>query len=217
MAYHHGDLRRALLQGALELLAEGGPASLTMRGAAQRAGVSPAAPYRHFVDKREMLAAVAEEGFLALERACVGAVEGAASEPVRAFWLMGVAYVRFAIEHPAHYRVMFGPEIPDKSAYEGLHRAASAAYDALRSTLRAGADAGLFAADEIEIRATRAWGLVHGLASLYIDGQLDGGEVLGREDFLARVGAVLALEARVVDKAGEKVGPRLPRVQGPAV
>src|SRR5687767_1412456 len=99
MPYHHGDLRRALLHGAIELLAEGGTGSLTMRGAAQRAGVSPAAPYRHFTDKRAMLAAVAEEGFLALERACVGAASGR-EDAVESFWRRGVAYVTFAIENP---------------------------------------------------------------------------------------------------------------------
>jgi AcrR family transcriptional regulator len=213
MAYHHGDLRRALLQGALELLAEGGPAHLTLRGAARRAGVSPAAPYRHFTDKREMLAAVAEEGFLALERACAEAVGENAGDPAVAFGLRGLAYVRFAVEHPAHYRVMFGPEIPDKSAYAGLHQAAMAAYEALRSSLRTCAEAGIFAEDEIHIRAMRAWGLVHGLASLFIDGQLSADEICDREFFLREVEGVLALEACVFENGRQ----RLPRRAGPEI
>lgn len=200
MAYHHGDLRRALLQGALELLAEGGPEHLTLRGAARRAGVSVAAPYRHFADKQAMLAAVAEEGFLAMTRACHEAMEAAKDDPVERFWQHGRAYVRFAIDHPAHYRVMFGPEIPDKRAHEGLHRAARASYDALRATLRACVDAGLFAAPEIELRAMRAWALVHGLASLYIDGQLDADGPLDREAFLASAGSVLGLELGALEK-----------------
>jgi len=207
MAYHHGDLRRALLEGAIELLAEGGPSHLTMRGAAQRAGVSSAAPYRHFADKREMLAAVAEEGFLALERACVAATVDA-DGPVDSFWRRGLAYVKFAIEHPAHYRVMFGPEIPDKRAYEGLHRAAMTAFGALASVLRECSEAGLFAEDEIEKRAMRAWGLVHGLASLYIDGQFNDGGSPTREEFLARAGDVLRLEARVFENAPDGLSRR---------
>jgi AcrR family transcriptional regulator len=212
MAYHHGDLRRALLHGAIDLLAEGGPANLTMRGAAQRAGVSPAAPYRHFTDKRAMLAAVAEEGFLALERACVNAVSGHEVDAVEAFWRRGVAYVTFAIENPAHYRVMFGPEIPDKRAYEGLYLAAIAAYEALRNSLQACVSAGLFAEDQIELRAMRAWSLVHGLASLFIDGQLAAQGALGKDDFLDRVRAALRLEAEL-----EKPGDALPRRSGPAL
>ena len=200
MAYHHGDLRRALLQGATELLAEGGPAHLTMRGAAQRAGVSPAAPYRHFTDKRAMLAAVAEEGFLALERACMAAVADGGHDPIESHWRRGVAYVRFAIDNPAHYRVMFGPEIPDKRAYENLYCAATAAYEALRSSLRECVSAGFFGADEIELRAMRAWAVVHGLASLFIDGQFNVDDAIGREAFLGRVGAVLRLEAQVLEK-----------------
>jgi len=210
MAYHHGDLRRALLQGATELLAEGGPAHLTMRGAAQRAGVSPAAPYRHFTDKRAMLAAVAEEGFVALERACVAAVSDGGYDPIEAFWRRGVAYVQFAIDHPAHYRVMFGPEIPDKRAYEDLYRAATAAYDALRSSLMDCVSAGFFGADEIELRAMRAWAVVHGLASLFIDGQFNVDDAIGKEAFLARVGATLRLEASVPEKGADALS-REPR------
>jgi AcrR family transcriptional regulator len=213
MPYHHGDLRRALLQSAIELLAEGGPAGLTMRGAAQRAGVSPAAPYRHFTDKRAMLAAVAEEGFLSLERACVAAVAGRDVDAVEAFWRRGVAYVTFAIENPAHYRVMFGPEIPDKSAYEGLYLAAIAAFEALRSALRACVSAGLFAEDQIELRAMRAWSLVHGLASLFIDGQFNAQGSISRDDFLGRVQAALRLETETLEKAGVA----LPRRTDPAL
>ena len=208
MPYHHGDLRRALLQGAIELLAEGGPAGLTMRGAAQRAGVSPAAPYRHFTDKRAMLAAVAEEGFLALERACVGAV-GHETDAVEAFWRRGVAYVTFAIENPAHYRVMFGPEIPDKRAYEGLFVAAAAAFEALRNSLEACVAAGLFGEDQIELRAMRAWSLVHGLASLFIDGQFAAQGGLGRDVFLEKVQAALRLEAEGLEKEGRALPRRL--------
>jgi AcrR family transcriptional regulator len=213
MAYHHGDLRRALLQGAIELLAEGGPSNLTMRGAAQRAGVSPAAPYRHFTDKRAMLAAVAEEGFLSLERACVAAVSGHDTDAVEAFWRRGVAYVTFAVENPAHYRVMFGPEIPDKRAYEGLLVAAMAAFEALRNSLRACVSAGYFAEDQIELRAMRAWSLVHGLASLFIDGQFNATGEIDKDLFLDRVQAALRLEVASL----EKDGPALPRRSDTAV
>lgn len=198
MAYHHGDLRRALLRGAIELLAEGGPSHLTLRGAARRAGVSPAAPYRHFADKRELLAAVAEEGFLALSRAGADAIEAAGDDAVGAFRRLGLAYVRFAIENPAHYRVMFGPEIPDKLAYEGLGRAAKDSFRMLYERLEACASLGLFDREEIELRSVRAWALVHGLASLFIDGQLGPTDSGGRERFLGTVDAAFALDARTI-------------------
>ncbi len=215
MAYHHGDLRRALLQGALELLAEGGPAQLTLRAAARRAGVSVAAPYRHFADKRAMLAAVAEEGFLALQRCCSEAVAAGGGDAVERFWRHGIAYVQFAIENPAHYRVMFGPELPDKRVYEDLHRAARAAYDGLRSSLNDCAQAGLFGEAEIELRAMRAWALVHGLSLLFIDGQLSVDDHLSKEAFLQRVGAVLALESPGFDP--EKGPDGLSGRRGPAL
>jgi AcrR family transcriptional regulator len=215
MAYHHGDLRRALLQGALELLDEGGPAHLTLRAVAGRAGVSEAAPYRHFADKREMLAALAEEGFLALARAGDdAAAQGKGDDAVEDFRRRGLAYVRFAVENPARYRVMFGPEISDKSAYEGLHLASLAAYEGLRSAVRRCAEAGFFGEDELEVRAMRAWSLVHGLASLFLDGQLGGNrDEAARREFLARVGEVLGLEARILENGSNGLSRR----GGPAV
>ena len=216
MPYHHGDLRRALLEGALELLAEGGPSHLTLRAAARRAGVSVAAPYRHFEDKRALLAAVAEDGFLALQRASEEAVERGGQDPIERFYHHGMAYVRFAVENPAQYRVMFGPELADKRIHEDLYRAARAAFDGLRATLSACADAGLFSSDDIELRAMRAWALVHGLASLYLDGQLNVDEDVSKEAFLARVGEVFRLDPVPVESASSAPGG-LPRRRKPAV
>lgn len=214
MAYHHGDLRRALLQGAIEILAEDGSSQLTLRAVAARAGVSEAAPYRHFADKRAMLAAVAEEGFLALERACLDAIgEAAQAGPVEEFLLRGLAYLRFAVDNPAHYRVMFGPEIPRKSDYEGLHRASLAAFEALRSAVRRCVEAGIFPPDELEMRALRAWGLVHGLTSLFLDGQLEVDHEVSKEEFLERASAVLGLEARTFENAANRLSrPGVPAV-----
>ena len=206
MAYHHGDLRRALLRGAIEILAEGGSAQLTLRAVAGRAGVSEAAPYRHFTDKRAMLAAVAEEGFLALERACLAAIgDSACVDPVDEFLLRGLAYLRFAVDNPAHYRVMFGPEIPRKADYEGLHRASLAAFEALRASVRRCVEAGVFPPEELEMRAMRAWGLVHGLTSLFLDGQLDVDHEVSKDEFLERAASVLGLEARTLQNAGNRL------------
>lgn len=211
MAYHHGDLRRALLKGALEILAESGSTQLTLRAVAGRAGVSEAAPYRHFADKCAMLAAVAEEGFLALERACMDAIgDPSAVDPIEELLMRGLAYLRFAADNPAHYRVMFGPEISRKANYEGLHRASLAAFEALRSSVRRCVEAGFFAPDELEMRAMRAWGLVHGLTSLFLDGQLEVDHEVSKEEFLERASSVLGLEARILQN-----GPSWPSCPNP--
>ncbi len=202
-----------MLEGALELLAEGGPSHLTLRGAARRAGVSVAAPYRHFADKRALLAAVAADGFSALQRASEEAVDLAGDDPIQRFVAHGLAYVRFAVENPAQYRVMFGPELADKRIHEDLYRTARAAYDGLRATLTYCADAGVFRSEDIELRAMRAWALVHGLASLFLDGQLNVEDVVSKDVFLARVGEVFGLEQAVFESAPDG----LPRRQKPAL
>src|SRR5215217_5217974 len=102
--YHHGDLRSALVRSALELLRAHGPEALTLRAVARAAGVSQAAPYRHFADRRALVAAVAEEGFRRLHAELLAAVQ--ASPGPRGFREIALAYVRFARENPAEYRVM---------------------------------------------------------------------------------------------------------------
>src|SRR5690349_24327221 len=109
-SYHHGDLKRALTSAALSLVAEKGPKGFTLTEAARRAGVSAAAPYRHFADKAELLASVAEQGFLALHADLTAAAD-AASGPKAQVNELGRAYVRWAVTHPDHYQVMFGAEI----------------------------------------------------------------------------------------------------------
>src|SRR6478752_5114999 len=106
--YHHGDLKRALTEAALGLVAEKGPKGFTLREVARRAGVSPAAPYRHFSDKAQLVAAVATAGFIQLHEALVAVVE---SDLIRQTLEMGRAYVGWAVTHPDYYQVMFGAEL----------------------------------------------------------------------------------------------------------
>ena len=102
--YHHGDLRRALLAAAVEMIAEAGPAALSLRALARRTGVSHAAPAHHFGDKAGLLTAVAAEGYRLLAAALRDAYERTGS-----FLEVGVAYVRFALEHQPYFEVMFRP------------------------------------------------------------------------------------------------------------
>jgi len=170
-SYHHGDLRRALLDATLSLAAELGPAGVTLRQAADRAGVSQTAPYRHFDDKAAMLAAASEEGFRLLHARMTEAARPFAGEPMRRMSAWGRCYVDFAVAHTAHFRLMFGQGSPQKSATETLQAAARDTFQLLFQTVESGArTARLRAADTREL-ALKIWSLAHGIAVLAIDGQ----------------------------------------------
>jgi AcrR family transcriptional regulator len=189
--YHHGDLRRALLDAALEILAEeGGAAGLTLREVARRAGVTHAAPYRHFADKAALLAAVAEEGFRAIYAEML-ARSGHCKDPVERLFQIGVAYVLFAVTHPAHFRVMFGPEIVSPSPYASLVEAGNATFQLLLDSITECQKAGRFREGPTEELAYSQWAWVHGLASLYIDKQLRSGppDLAGLEALTLRIGS----------------------------
>src|SRR6202012_4104990 len=110
--YHHGNLKEALLQAALGLIAEKGPAGFTFAEAARSAGVSPAAPYRHFRDRDELLASIAQQGFENFEARLTAAWEDGRPDTMTAFKRVGVAYLAFAREHPAYYSAMFESGLP---------------------------------------------------------------------------------------------------------
>lgn len=169
-SYHHGDLKRALTTAALSLVAERGPKGFTLTEAARRAGVSTAAPYRHFADKADLLATVAEQGFLELHTALTAAAD-AASESLDKLVAIGRAYVRWAVTHPDHYRVMFGADTK-KIDHPSLARAAGQAFDNLLAAITRCQDDGKMRGGEPLDIAGPLWSLVHGIASLAIDGEL---------------------------------------------
>jgi AcrR family transcriptional regulator len=175
-SYHHGNLRRALLDAALPLVEKEGPEALTLRAAARLAGVSQAAPYRHFADKRALLAAVAEEGFRAMTNEMRGAIVPYPDDPLRRFRALGLSYVSFAASHPSHFRVMFGREIADKSASPSLSEAAAETFSLLVEAITECQRAGLVRPGDPRELALSAWSAVHGLSALLIDEQVQGGE-----------------------------------------
>ncbi len=181
--YHHGDLRRALLQEALRTIQMDGVEGVTLRTVGQRLGVSRTALYRHFADKPALLAAVGREGFRLLRLTLTEAWEqkGRGRE---GFEAMGVAYVRFAVDHPAHYRVMFGGFIESCEKDAEFIEEAKAAFQVLVDSLVEQQRAGLVRNDDPLLLARMIWSLVHGIAMLVIDGQLRGqderGEALNR-------------------------------------
>src|SRR5712691_10955911 len=169
--YHHGNLRTALLDAALRLVKTGGPETLTLRAAARLAGVSQAAPYRHFANKEALLAAVAEEGFRAMTAAMRKATD-AASGPLERFRALGLSYIQFATSNPSHFRVMFGSETGDRSAYAGLHEAATENFHMLIDAVAECQQAGLVRSGEAEELALAAWSNVHGVSALLVNRQL---------------------------------------------
>lgn len=160
-SYHHGDLRRALMDAAIALVAEtGSTAAATLREVARRAGVSHNAPSRHFEDKGALLAAIAEEGFVALI-AELQAARGA-SDAAERFAGTGVAYLTFARRCPAHLVVMFGPELA-KARTTDLQRLANDAFQIIKAMA---GDAGILDAEKARQHGVVIWSYVHGLASL---------------------------------------------------
>ena len=169
--YHHGDLRAALIQAALRTIEKQGVPALTLRGVGEDLGVSRTALYRHFADKAALLAAVAAEGFRTLRGALVEAWEGAGRGRA-GFEAQGLAYVRFASDHPSHYRVMFGGFLARPLPDPDLARESAAAFQALVEAILEMQRDGLAAPGDPLLPARFAWATVHGIAMLAIDGVL---------------------------------------------
>lgn len=169
-SYHHGDLKRALTGAALSLVAERGPKGFTLTEAARRAGVSAAAPYRHFTDKAHLLATVAEQGFLELHTGLTAA-SGPVVDPAAKLIAIGRAYVRWAVTHPDQYRVMFGADT-DKIQHPTLAVAAGQAFGELLDVITLCQRAGVLRGEQPRQVAGPLWSLVHGIASLAIEGEL---------------------------------------------
>ena len=165
--YHHGDLRNVLLGAAETLLERQGPAGLSLREVARAAGVSHAAPYRHFRDRAALLQALSRRGYERLCQAIEQAAAGAMQNPEQQLVEVGVAYVRQAVRHPEMSRLMFGAVPPGP-----VSEACQAAFDVLAEIIRDGIARGAFRQrDAVELALT-AWTSMHGLAMLAAGGQL---------------------------------------------
>jgi AcrR family transcriptional regulator len=169
--YHHGDLRSTLLDSVGRIVRENGPAFVSIREVARRARVSHAAPSHHFRNKSGLLTAFAAQGFDRLADTVGETIAASrAATPRDVLAAMGRAYVRFALEHPEHFAIMFRLELLDEHDAD-LVRASDRAYDALIATTRGAAAQGLLDADPT-VTAAAAWSLVHGLSTLWLSGRL---------------------------------------------
>lgn len=171
-SYHHGDLKRALLDATLDLIDQKGPEGFTLRAAAKAAGVSDAAPYHHFSDKRALLAAVGEEGFQLLSDGLRRVAKEHAENPVAAAHEMAIEYVVFAAQHPSHFRVMLGREVLKNTDHPELAGAAMETFTVMQGALLKGAAAAGATDVPQETLIFGSWALVHGLAFLAVDGHL---------------------------------------------
>jgi AcrR family transcriptional regulator len=170
--YHHGDLREALISEAAAMIADAGAESVTMREIGRRLGVSRAAPYRHFPDKAALLVAVAATGFRRLSDRLESIDADKPRSSVERFRRMGEEYVLFALENPAHYRLMYGREALMRQDLPELREAANALFEHLVGVIRAHQRSGGIKRQDPRAQAYIAWSAVHGLASLVVDGQI---------------------------------------------
>lgn len=180
--YHHGNLREALLNAALRLISEVGPTAFTLREVARRAGVSHNAPYRHFKDRDELMAAVSTQGYEELTRALLDAGE---QEPGTLARLKGagLAYVKFALRRPEHFTVMFDAPASKPSEkvcfnpakmkikYPQAAEAAERSFRTLMNYVAACQQEGLLRAGDTKELALLTWSIVHGIAKLAITGR----------------------------------------------
>jgi AcrR family transcriptional regulator len=170
-AYHHGDLKNALIDTALKQIAARGPRALSLREVARATGVSHASTYRHFPNKESVLATIAEQGFRKLSQAMRAAAQRE-RDVLKVLLRVGAAYVDFGVSHPHHLQVMFGDFIVRQAAYPSLVEAGKEAYELLAAAVRSGQQAGRIRAEDSPLVELAAWSQVHGLALLIASGQI---------------------------------------------
>jgi len=168
--YHHGNLREALLEAAIRLIAEVGPTAFTLREVARRAGVSHNAPYRHFRDRDDLMAAVAAQGFRELTRAMIEAAQGK-SNALERLKYAGLGYVTFALRRPEHFTVMFDAPISKRQHPESA-AAGEESFATLVHFVQNCQEAGRLRSGDLLQMALLAWTMVHGIAKLAITGRL---------------------------------------------
>ena len=186
-AFHHGDLEWAILEAASQLLEKHGPPGVRLREAARLAGVSHTAPYRHFRDRESILAALAVRGFAEL----ADQMEESARrhpDPREALPAIAETYVTLAAGRPNRFRLMFGPEVADKGRHPEVRSAGLRALQVLQAVIAAGQRDGTIRQGETAALALAHWAILHGIASLLVDGLLaERAAVRGGPSGLARL------------------------------
>jgi AcrR family transcriptional regulator len=167
--YHHGNLRLALIDAAIEQIKEQGVEKLSMRAIARTVGVSQTAPYRHFKDKNHLLSEVATQAFSELYEASYAVVEQNRT-PLQNIQAAGLVYLRYAIDNPEKYRILFGSRIQNRRSYATMVEAGEKSFQILIDQVERGIAEGDFIPGCALILANTLWTQVHGAASLILDG-----------------------------------------------
>ena len=203
--YHHGDLKNALIRAGAELLASEGMTGLSLRKAAQRAGVSHSAPYAHFADKQELVAAISTEGLQRVRERIELAVRRHPRDPqaqlVEAAW----AVVQFGLAHPDQYRVTFSNAIEREEDFPAYVATAHGGFEALVELVKAAQAAGVIDPGPPDIAALGLWSLVHGLIALLIGRQVP--RRLRETEVRELLLQVLGTRLRIPTTAGEGARP----------
>ncbi len=170
--YHHGDLKNALIEAGQEILSKEGMSGLSLRKVARKAGVSHSAPYAHFADKQALIAAISTEGYRLLYEKMQKIQKDLMDDPSRQLVEVAWAYVRFAQTDPAQFKVTFSNAVARERDYPALVEMTGKCFNQVVRIVKACQEAGILALSAPDTLAVGIWSVVHGFASLLIEGQI---------------------------------------------
>jgi AcrR family transcriptional regulator len=170
--YHHGDLKNALIQAGVEILAKDGVSGLSLRKVALKAGVSHTAPYSHFADKQALIAAISTEGFRQLYERVSRVTGKYKSQPEKQLVEVAWAYVQFALDDPDRFKVMFSAVLEKEKEYPEFVAESQRNFQLVKMIVEANQASGQLRGGPSEMVALSAWGIVHGFVMLLLEGQI---------------------------------------------
>ena len=170
--YHHGDLKNALIQAGVRILAKEGVGGLSLRKVAKKAGVSHSAPYAHFPDKQSLIAAISTEGFKQLYTELDTAVSPYSNNPRRQLKEGAWAYVQFAMNNTDTFNIMFSDVLEKEKEYPAFVENSRKTFERVVDVVRACQEAGILRSAPAELMAVSVWGQLHGIISLILEGQV---------------------------------------------
>jgi AcrR family transcriptional regulator len=170
--YHHGDLKNALIQAGIEILAEEGVKGLILRRVAKRAGVSHTAPYAHFADKQALVAAISTEGYKGLYEKFKLIHQKHHEDPLKKLVEVAWGYIQFAVNDPAHFKITFSGVIEKEKDYPAFVQISQLSFQYIIETVAACQNSGYVRQGPTDLIAVNLWGAIHGLATLLIEDQL---------------------------------------------
>ncbi len=170
--YHHGDLKNALINAGVEILAKDGVSGLSLRKVALKAGVSHSAPYSHFVDKQALIAAISTEGFRQLYERVSAVADEYKTKPSRQMIEVAWAYVQFALDDRDRFKVMFSDVLEKEKEYPEFIAESQRNFQLLRMIVEANQASGKLRSGPSDLVALSVWGIVHGFVMLLLEGQI---------------------------------------------